>query len=122
MSEVYKQFDKATSQFTAQALLLNGEPVGRIIVKFGNAATAYVQLWGAPMASARATGYGYDKASAAIMSAIKRMCADEYLPHDDDKTACEAHAKLTACAIMWDGGTRYTNAIETAGLTVTNVI
>lgn len=32
---IYERFDSATSNFTAVALLLDGQAVGRIVIKFG---------------------------------------------------------------------------------------
>ncbi len=70
-------------------------------------------------ATARATGYGYDKGSAAVMNAIRRLDpseAPEETPH------ALAWMRLRSCAAAWDGGTRYANAIEAAGFTICNVI
>lgn len=118
-SRIYSRFDAATRNMTAQALLFDGKPVGRIVIKFGNAATAYVQIWGSSMAIGRATGYGYDKASAAVMAAIEGMNRDDW-PQDDVQS--RAFARLQETRSSWDGGTRYANALESAGLTVCNVI
>lgn len=115
----YDRFDAATRNFTAQALLFDGKPVGRIVIKFGNAATAYVQIWGASMSSGRATGYGYDKATHAVMAAIDAM---PDAPDIADKLASDAHKRLWDVADQWDGGTRYSNALEQAGFTIANVI
>jgi hypothetical protein len=115
----YEQFDKATGNITAQALLLDGQPVGRIVIKFGAAATAYVQVWGSGMAHARATGYGYDKASAAVMDAISKLNRDDW---PEDSTYSRAFAKLQETRSAWNGGARYTTALEAAGITLANVI
>ena len=119
MTNIYEKFDKATGNITAQILLINGKPVGRIVVKFGAAATAYVQIWGAPMAMGRATGYGYDKASAAVMAAIDGLTVQ---PDKSDALHFEAYQMLLQCARNWNGGTRYTNALEASGFTVANAI
>jgi len=118
-SNTYERFDKATGNFSAYAILRDGKPVGRIVVKFGAAATAFVQVWGAPISIHRATGYGYDKASAAVMGAILDMSE---APHVDDTEASAAHKALWLTAEAWDGGTRYTTALERAGFTLANVI
>lgn len=119
MTQIYEKFDAATRNITAQALLFDGKPVGRIVIKHGAAATAYVQVWGASMASARATGYGYDKASAAVMSAILAL---PDAPDKADSLASDAHRKLVVAADYWNGGTRYATALENVGFTVCNVI
>jgi hypothetical protein len=116
---IYTKFDRSFGNVTAQALLLDGKPVGRIVIKYGNAATAYVQVWGASMATARATGYGYDKGSAAVMEAIRKL---PDAPDPADTLASEAQWRLRLVADGWDGGTRYANVIEAAGFTICNVI
>lgn len=119
MTDIYEKFDKATGNISAYALLWQGKPVGRIVIKFGAAATAYVQIWGAPMSSARATGYGYDKVSVAVMAAIARM---NDWPSGQDEPALLAFARLQEARTHWNGSTRFTDAIERAGLTIANVI
>lgn len=119
MTQVYERFDAATRNITAQALLFQGKPVGRIIIKHGASATAYVQIWGSSMATARATGYGYDKATQAVMDAIGRLDASE--PPSDSINAL-AWMRIRSCAQSWQGGTRYATALEQAGFTVCNVI
>ena len=52
MTQIYDQFDSATRGISAVALIRDGRSVGRVVLKFGNAATAYVQLWGATMTRA----------------------------------------------------------------------
>ena len=116
---IYSKFDAATRDFTAQALLFNGQPVGRIVIKFGNAATAFVQIWGSPMATARATGYGYDKASQAVMDAIGKLKKDDF---PISQPECKAWDRIRAVAADWKGGTRYASALEGAGFTIANVI
>lgn len=119
MTQTYERFDAATRNIIAQALLFDGKPVGRIVIKHGAAATAYVQIWGASMASARATGYGYDKATQAVMSAILAL---PDAPDKADSLASHAHRAAWLVADQWDGGTRYATALENAGFTVCNVI
>lgn len=119
MDDTYSKFDAATRNMTAQALLLDGKAVGRIVIKHGAAATAYVQIWGAPMATARATGYGYDKATQAVMSAIGRFDPSEA---PQDSPCALAWMRIRSMAKAWDGGTRYASALEAAGFTVCNVI
>lgn len=119
MTQIYERFDAATRNITAQVLLFDGKPVGRIVIKHGAAATAYVQIWGATMASARHTGYGYDKTSAAVMSAILAL---PDAPDKADSVASDAHRAAWLVADEWNGGTRYTNALENAGFIVCNVI
>jgi hypothetical protein len=69
-TNIYEQFDKATKDTTAVVLILDGQAIGRIVIKYGSAATAYVHIWGTTMQKGRATGYGYDKATAAVTAAV----------------------------------------------------
>lgn len=116
---IYDKFDAATRAFEAYALLRDGKPVGRIVIKFGNAATAYVQVWGAPMATGGATVYGYDKASSAVMAAICNMAEG---PSEVDVSAWDAFGALRAVEANWRGGTDYCHALEAAGFTLAVVM
>jgi hypothetical protein len=118
--DIYAAFDKATNSFSASALILNGKVAGRIVIKFGAAATAYVQVWGVEMASGRATGYGYDKASAAVEAAVAKLRLDKANERDDEGRA--ALAALLSAFSTRDDGARYTSRLEAAGFTLANVI
>lgn len=117
---IYQQFDKATANFTAAALILNGKVAGRVVIKYGAAATAYVQVWGVEMASGRATGYGYDKATAAVDAAVAKLRLVKAPEHDVEAQA--ALAALLSAFNTRDDGTRYTSRLEAAGFTLANVI
>ena len=116
---IYSKFDAAFRNVSAYALIFDGRNVGRVVVKYGNAATAYVQIWGAPMATVRATGYGYDKESAAVIDAIKRFDPSE-APADAAGALAWMRARSTAEA--WRGSTNWRNALAGAGFTVAAVI
>lgn len=120
MTDTYDKFDRATRDFTACALLWQDVPVGRVVIKFGNAATAYVQIWGAPMATGRATGYGYDKASAAVMAAIARL--DQAPSYPADSPECHTYNMVRNAVATWNGGTRWDDVLRAAGFTIANVI
>jgi len=121
MTDIYTQFDKATVSLTAAALVLDGEAVGRVVVKYGAAATAYVQVWGAAMAKGRATGYGYDKTTAAIADAVRHLILASVSAGDT-----QAHDAMTrvlsAFADGGAGGERWDTRLRAAGFTVCNVI
>ncbi len=67
----------------AWALLFNGEMAGRIVANYsnnpnGSVCTATVGCWNGPLkdtdaSTGRAGGYGYDKFSAAVSSALNKM-------------------------------------------------
>lgn len=94
MTDVYDRFDKTTRDVQAAALLCEGKAVGRIVIRLGSSALAYVQIWGAPMRIGRATGFGYDKATAAIGNAVARMSLDDL--HEDMQEEREAMTRLSA--------------------------
>jgi hypothetical protein len=115
--DIHDKFDRATGNISAYALLWEGKPVGRLVIKFGAAATAYVQIWGAEMVSCRATGYGYDNATAAVMGALARLASVD-APQGNEAPFVALLDGLRA----WDGGTSYPNAIEAAGFVLARVI
>lgn len=67
----------------AWAVLFNGEMVGRIVANYsdnpnGSVCTATVGFWGGKLkdtqsSTGRAAGYGYDKFSAAVSSALSKI-------------------------------------------------
>lgn len=119
MNDVYNRFDRATGTISAYAILLRGEPVGRVVIKYGNACTAYVQAWGAPMVAYQVRGGGYDRASAAILRACESLSE---APDARDKLATEAWETLRACGRQWNGSERWQRTLENAGFTVATVI
>lgn len=80
MNDARDKFDKMTAATSAYALVYDGKAVARIYIKFGAAAVAYVQIWGEDMECGRATGHGYDKGSAAVEKAIKKLKKPEHSP------------------------------------------
>ena len=118
MTKIYDQFDKATSNTTAVALIYAGRVAGRIVIKFGAAATAYVQIWGVEMTNGRATGGGYDKATAAVEAAVAK---GKGLSAGDNISAANA---LWALRSAFDGadGRGWEQRLETCGFTIARVI
>ena len=69
--------DKATKGLSAWVLVKDGRGVGRIVIKWGGRvrwAWAYVDGLGWRYGSAG--GYGYDKASAAMVKALPELVTD----------------------------------------------
>jgi len=118
MTDIYRKFDAATSRTTAVALIYAGKVAGRIVIKFGEAATAYVQIWGLEMQSGRATGGGYDKATAAVEAAVAKL---KPLKAGDDLAA--QNAKWALCS-AFDGadGRGWEQRLETCGFTIARAI
>ena len=117
MANIYDRFDAATKSFTACAILRDGHPVGRVVIKFGAAATAFVHLTGSQMASGKASGGGYDKASASVRSAIAKL--DRSI--DDDMRAALIGTLQDANANEYEGSD-WTTVFARAGFTIANVI
>ena len=113
---VYEAFNTATQAFTAVALVRDGQAVGRVVIKHGGASvTAYVQVWGIDMARGRATGGGYDKASAAVSAAV------------DSMTAASSNPEASRCADVikscdFDSGYGWERVLSDAGFTIARVI
>lgn len=121
MSKIYDRFDSATSNLSAVGIVRDGHAVGRIVIKFGAAATAYVQIWGAAMVSGRAGGGGYDKATAAVADAVRKLSVDQV----DERRGIERAAMERLCEAFADngaGGTRWMNRLEDRGFVLVNVI
>lgn len=113
MTNIYEQHDKAFKNVSAYAILLNGERVANISIKFpadgAGRLYAYVHWIGVEMVRGLANGYGYDKQSAAIEHAALKLEDNE-----------ETHAFKLALHNL--GGIHWTRALEDAGFTVLQVI
>ena len=121
---IYQLRDAAFSNVSAYAILHNGAAIGSVSLKFPKDGAgrlyAYVHLLGAEMVRGSSTGYGYDKATAALASASKQF------PHDLAKKWAADHGGLELpsyfgpfiAAIAKDGGQRWDSALRDAGFEV----
>lgn len=114
MTDIYDQHDKAFSQTSAYVIALDGERVATIALRFPHDGAgrlwAYVHWLGTPMVRGYASGYGYDKRTAAIANAVGRM------PDVDMPARGEYEAFITA--LSHDAGPTWDNALRDAGFTV----
>lgn len=116
---VYEQFDKATSLMSAFAILSPaGEYVARVVIKYPKDGAGrlhcYFQAFGSQMVAGSASGYGYDKAHAAIEAACLAYASGA------EKSA---HGSNIASAINDNSdGRRWQNVIEDIGYRVLSVI
>ena len=119
----YAKFDRATGHMSAFAVLRDGKPVGRVVIRPGRDGaarlTAYAQVWGAPMAVGYASGYGYDKRGAALSQALQRLKPGD---HYED-------ARLWAALLVWsnighdhDQYESIRRAFEASGYTLATVL
>lgn len=113
MADIYDQHDAAFANVSAFVILKNGERVATVALKFPRDGAgrlyAYVHWLGVSMARGYAGGYGYDKRSAAVASAARKIEWPIDLGSGSDDFAA---------AIMRDGGDDWTRAVEKAGFTV----
>lgn len=118
---VYVQFDAAFSKISAYVVFKGAENVGRVVFKYGNRAHCYAQVWGAPMAHAHASGYGYDKTTAACEVAIARIA----LRPDSCATPAAPvlrHLAAWQAAMKGKDGETWRRRLEDAGYTVAHAI
>lgn len=126
-NKIYEQFDKHTRQVGAWAIFKGAESVGRVVIKYPNDGAgrlyAYVQVWGAPMVRSWASGYGYDKASAAVGDASERLSAARPdLPEDfGDVKDPKCLENLSAFRTLKDSGESWGNQLRALGYTVQHV-
>lgn len=116
---VYSHFESAFRGVSAYAVLRDGKPVGRVVIKYGAAATAYVQAWTQPMCKGQARGGGYDRASAAVQAAAAKLYNGDALPCPDGLAVMEA---MKAALIDGRDGVTWTRQLEAAGFVLALVI
>lgn len=119
MTCIYDQHRTAFANVGACVVLKNGELVARIALKFPRDGAgrlyAYVHWLGTPMVRGFAGGYGYDKRSAAVAAAVRKMTVNPTL--DPLSPAMTAHVEFMR-ALDGDGGEYFDRKLELAGFTV----
>lgn len=126
MTNIYDQHRAAFSRVSAFVILKDGERVATIALKYPRDGAgrlyAYVHLHGESMVRAYAGGGGYDKASAAISSAIEKLPrqseADSAI-YGPEYNACLD--SLIAAAKAMDAGS-WARCIESQGFTVLQAV
>lgn len=112
MANIYDQHTAAFNRVSAYVVLRNGERVATVAFKFpadgAGRLYAYVHWIGTEMTRGSASGYGYDKRSAACANAVsKRVWAA-----DDEPALWFARALAT------DGGSEWDRRLRDAGFVV----
>jgi hypothetical protein len=70
---IYKHHNNAFKNIKAGALVKDGKQLGTLAFKHGaSRVTCYLHLFGTPMVSGSAGGYGYDKTTTAFVAACSR--------------------------------------------------
>jgi len=112
---IYDKFDVATANLSAYAIFRGAESVGRVVfkrAKSGMRTTCFLQVWGSPMVSAFAPGYGYDKDSCAFQKAARLLKGD--FPDNG--------AYVGAFKAVKDEGVRWSDQLRSMGYIVQHVI
>jgi hypothetical protein len=73
MSDIYDQHRSAFANVAAHVILKDGARVATVAFKFGTSVTAYVHWIGVEMTKGRAGGGGYDRQSAAVSAAVRKI-------------------------------------------------
>lgn len=122
-SAIYDQHDKHFSHVSAYVIVKDGRRVATVALRYprdgASRLHAYVHWLGAPMSHGWAGGYGYDKGSAAVADAVRRLPAvtEGVDSHRVAELASDdARAFLTACAA--DAGDHWYDAVRKAGFDV----
>lgn len=119
---IYDQHDAAFRNVSAYVVLKDGERVGSVALKFGASGlrtTAFVHFHGTTMVKGIASGGGYDKATAAVAHAARKMApvfpVDRGLGHASGYDAFRT-------ALLKDAGPRWYDALRDAGFTVLQAV
>lgn len=119
---IYDQFDKAFNRVSAYVILdKSGECVAKVAFKFpadgAGRLYAYVHWLGVPMVRGHADGYGYDKRSAAVASAVNKLIVPVEM---EPLKAAEMHKFMGATEV--DGGEYWDTRLRNAGFTVIQAV
>ena len=130
MTSIYDQYRASFAQVSGYVVARDGERVATIGIKFPRDGAgrlyAYAHWIGVPMVRGFAGGYGYDKVSAALASAARRIpdldmgTYPDGTPYHDSATR-EAFAKFRE-AIGRDSGSAWERELRDAGFTVWQAI
>ena len=121
MTKVYDQHDAAFRSVSAFVVIdpASGKPVAKVAFKFGGAVTAYVHWIGIEMTRGQAGGGGYDRQSAAVAAAARKI-PDDATPDNRDGMF-NARAKILEAARA-DGGKHWDGALRDAGFVVIQAV
>lgn len=77
MTNIYDQHDKAFRNVSSYVLIKDNKKIASISFKYpkdgAGRVSCYLHVIGTPMVKGVVNGYGYDKASAAIMNAVTKL-------------------------------------------------
>ena len=120
MTDIYKQHEAAFAHVSAYVVLKDGERVATIAFKFPRDGAgrlyAYVHWFGLEMVRGHANGYGYDKKSAAVESAIAKL---KLATSPEAYSVCASEFKIMLSNI---GGSTWDARLRDAGFTVLQAV
>ena len=116
MADIYDQHKAAFPNVSAYVIARNGEKVATIAFKYPRDGAgrlyAYVHWLGVPIVRGFAQGYGYDKVTAAVESALPKMVMSVVFPNREDQDAFISAIREDKSGHYWN------NRLEEAGFTV----
>lgn len=119
-AKIYDQHDAAFKAVSAYVVLKDGKPVAKVAFKFGGAVTAYVHWLGIEMTRGQAGGGGYDRQSAAVAAAARKIPEAPFVTMADAVERGNRDAFLKAARA--DGGQHWDGALRNAGFTVIQAV
>lgn len=124
MTKIYEQHDKAFQNVSAYVILdSNGEHVASVNFKFPRDGAgrlwAYLHWFGVPMVRGFASGYGYDKRSAAVSNAQRRLIVKD---ERDRAVFADPQMKKFIAAVEKDEGEYWDRRLRDAGFTVIQAV
>lgn len=125
MSDIYDQHKAAFSNVSAFVITKGTDRVATVAIKFPRDGAgrlyAYVHFFGMPMVRGFAGGYGYDKRTAAVEDAMKKI-DPQYFAADHWKESREECEKFVAAVSKARDGTDWTDMFRNAGYAVLQAV
>lgn len=123
MPNIYDQHKAAFANVSAYVVLKGDRRVATVAFKFGNAVTAYVHWIGVEMVRYTAKGGGYDRQSAAVAGAARKIdTTNREDGHRDDLGQPVTDQAEFMDAARKDGGATWAQALEAAGFEVIQAV
>ncbi|MER9685895.1 hypothetical protein [Mesorhizobium sp. M0139] len=121
MADIYDQHKAAFANVAAYVIAKDGKRVATIAFKYPKDGAgrlyAYVHWLGAEMVRGHAGGYGYDKHSAAVSDAVKRITPGAHMSSEQAENAGRFAAEL-----IGDNGSYWYSRLEAIGFDVWSAV
>jgi hypothetical protein len=121
MSDIYDQHKAAFSNVSAFVVLKDGARVATVAIKFPKDGAgrlwAYVHFIGTEMVRGHANGYGYDKRTAAVSVAARKVSGIREMSPEQQALVIAFRE-----AAQKDDGNDWTRNLEAAGFTVLQAV